>query len=196
MSTAIQSSRIEIPIILVKEYAYCPRIAYYKYFTIWEPPTESMKSPRYTKTWLAKLLRSHGIKGEILTEYPVRSRRLGIYGRVDAVVVSDKELYVVEAKLDSSRAKLRRKAFHHLIQLTAYAMAAEETFHKSIRKSLIIVLSRNDIVEVTITPSLRRTLLNIVNEFKRYVAEQELPPRTVKRSRCRYCFYRKICWMA
>ncbi|MEM1674848.1 MAG: hypothetical protein QXI56_08270 [Candidatus Bathyarchaeia archaeon] len=40
---------------------------------VYEPPTKSMEHPRYTKLYLAKVLRGHGLR--------VRSKSLGVYGR-------------------------------------------------------------------------------------------------------------------
>jgi CRISPR-associated exonuclease Cas4 len=194
MSGATRSSSPMIPIILVKEYAYCPRIAYFKYFTVWEPPTDSMNYAKLVKANLQRLLQSHGIEGTLYTEYPVRSKSLGIYGRVDAVVVADKRVHVVEVKLDTSKSRMKRKAFHHLVQLAAYAIAAEETFHKPLGRAMIAVLSRNKIIEVPVTPRLRKTVVSIVNELRRYIIEQKLPPRTPRRQRCNSCFYRKFCF--
>jgi len=193
MSGATQSSSVEVPIVLIKEYAYCPRIAFYKYFTLWEPPTESMKSPRYTKLHLARLLRSYGLEGDIYMEHPVRSRSLGVYGKVDAVVVDNNKLYVVEVKLDTSKSRLKKRGFHHLLQLAAYTIAAEETFHRPAEKSFIVALLRDEVLEVKIGPNIRRTLTNIVKEMKRYIEQQALPPKTPIKSRCSSCFYRKAC---
>jgi len=78
-----------IPIILVKEYAYCPRQAYLKALTMWEPPTESMRyaKDKASTEKLQEILRSSGFDGELITEVPVKSRKLGIVGRVDAVLI-------------------------------------------------------------------------------------------------------------
>jgi hypothetical protein len=72
-----------IPITLVKEYAYCPRQAYFKALTMWEPPTESMKYAKGINNIekLKEILRSNGFNGELITEVPVKSRKLGIVGK-------------------------------------------------------------------------------------------------------------------
>ena len=184
---------MEIPIILIKEFVYCPRIAYFKYYSVWEPPTESMKFPRYTKTWLARLLRSYGVEGEIIMEHPVKSRKLGIHGRVDAVVVNGRKAHVVEVKLSTSKKRLQRKARHHLMQLMAYVVATEETLRKTIDKAYIAILEREELIEITPRPTLRQELVRIVNEFRTYIEQQRLPPKTPAKARCKNCFYRKAC---
>ena len=193
MNIATQLSSVEIPIVLVKEFAYCPRIAFYKYFTVWEPPTESMKFPQYTKLYLARLLKSYGLEGDIYMEHPVRSKSLGVYGKVDAVVVDNNKLYVVEVKLDTSKSRLKKRGFHHLLQLAAYTIAAEETFHKPVSKSLIAVLSKEEVIETSMSPNIRRTLINVANEMRRYLEQEKLPQKTSLRTRCSHCFYRKVC---
>jgi len=193
VNIATRLSSVEMPIVLVKEFAYCPRIAFYKYFTVWEPPTESMKFPQYTKLHLARILRSYAIEGDIYMEYPVKSKSLGIYGKIDAIIINGNKLYVVEVKLDTSKTRLRKKSFHHLLQLAAYTIAIEETFRKPVDKSLIAVLSRDEIIETRIGPTTRKTLINMVKEMKKYINQQQLPPKTPIKTRCNHCFYKKIC---
>jgi len=193
VNIATQLSSVKIPIVLIKEFAYCPRIAFYKYFTVWEPPTESMKFPQYTKLHLARILRSYAIEGDIYMEHPVRSKSLGVYGKVDAVVIDNNKLYIVEVKLDTSKSRLKKRGFHHLLQLTAYTIAAEETFHMPTEKSFIVVLARGEVLEVKIGPNIRKMLTNIVKEMKKYIEQQTLPPKTPIKSRCNSCFYRKAC---
>ncbi|MEM4862842.1 MAG: CRISPR-associated protein Cas4 [Candidatus Nezhaarchaeales archaeon] len=192
MKGTTPSCSVEVPIVLVKEYAYCPRIAFYKYFTLHEPPTKSMEYLRYTKLYLAKVLRGHGVEGEIFMERLVRSESLGVYGRVDAVVDEGRRVHVVEVKLCTSKAKLRR-SLHLLLQLTAYVVACEETFKKPIGKAMVVVLSTGRVVEVGVTPRLRRMVVDTIKELKRYVEEEKLPPRTPGRAKCYHCFYNKFC---
>ncbi|ADM27736.1 CRISPR-associated protein Cas4 [Ignisphaera aggregans DSM 17230] len=189
----MELSSIEIPIVLIKEYVYCPRIAFYKYFMYWEPPTESMKFARYSKIDILKIVRGYGIDGDIYMEYPVKSRSLGIYGKIDIVIDNGKRVSIAEIKLETSRARLWRKSYHHLIQLTAYTIATEETFHKPIDRTFIVTQIGGEIIEINISPNLRRTTINIVEEFKKYIQQQKPPPKTPMKTRCNHCFYRKIC---
>lgn len=193
MNAITRSYNVEVPIALVKEYAYCPRVAFYMYFTMHEPPTKSMEYPSYTKLYLARVLRRHGVEGDIYMECPVRSSSLGVYGKIDAVVMDEGRVSVVEVKLSTSRAKLREKAFHYLIQLTTYAIACEETFKRSVREAMIVVLSTDAVVKVDVTPRLRKVAIDTINEFKEHIREERLPPRTPKRARCHHCFYSKLC---
>lgn len=193
MRRTTQSCSVEIPIVLVKEYAYCPRMAFYKYFTMWEVPTKSMTYPSYTKLYLVSLLRGHGVKGDVQMECLVRAKSLGIHGKVDAVVVNEGRVYVIEVKLCTSKAKLKEKAFHHLVQVIAYAIACEETFKKPVEKAMIVVLSTERVIELGIKPRFRKLVIDMINEFRRYIEEERLPPRTSRKTKCYNCFYSKFC---
>jgi len=191
---ATQSYRPLIPAVLLKEFAYCPRIAFYKYFSVWEPPTESMRAAKgYSKLDLLRLLRSYEVEGDVYAEYPVCSKLLGVCGRADAIVDCGRWLAVVEVKLDTSKSRLRGKAFHHLIQLTAYVIASEETLRKPVGRAFIAVPSRWELIEVSITPALRQTVARLAEELRRYIEEEKPSPKTPVKSRCMHCFYRGVC---
>jgi len=194
MRGVTQSSRPFIPVVLLKEFVYCPRIAFYKYFSVWEPPTESMRAAKgYSKLDLLKLLRSYGVEGDVYAEHPVCSKLLGVCGRADAVVDCGQRLAVVEVKLDTSKSRLRGKAFHHMVQLVAYVIAAEETLRKPVRRAFIAVPSRWELIEVSITPALRQIAARLAEELRRYIEEEKPPPKTPVKSRCMHCFYREVC---
>ena len=60
-----------LPVTLLREYAWCPRAAFFKIHGLWEPTTWSMAGGRYDAALLEKLLRRHGVEGRLLLlEYP------------------------------------------------------------------------------------------------------------------------------
>jgi CRISPR-associated exonuclease Cas4 len=185
-----------IPIILVKEYAYCPRQAYLKALTMWEPPTESM---RYAKDKantekLQEILRSSGFDGELITEVPVKSRKLGIVGRVDAVLIKRGHAFIVESKISTvSRRGLFTRYNHVLIQAAAYALAVEETMKVTVDGVIIVNPEQGKAIIIKVTPNLRTQVVKLIMELRRHLEEQRMPSKTTNKAKCKACYYSKNC---
>ncbi len=113
----------QLPVTLLREYAWCPRAAFYKIHGLWEPATWSMEAGRYESAVIEELLRRSGYSGRLLLEQSLESRSLGLRGRVDALLVTSDEAIPVEAKKRTGRGK---RYLHHRVQAAAYCIAAEE----------------------------------------------------------------------
>ena len=179
-----------LPVTLLREYAWCPRAAFYKIHGLWEPTTWSMKSGRYEAALIEGLLRRSGLEGRLLLEYPLESRSLGLRGRADAVLVTEEEAAPVEAK---RRTGGRKRYRHHLLQATAYCIAAEETLNKRCTRALIVDVDREKVREVKVTPGLRRLARETAKRLWDLAKLEALPEATPRRRRCSSCFYRSIC---
>ncbi len=183
-----------IPITLVKEYAYCPRIFYYKYFMLNEPLTESMKYPKYTYQEIVALIRSHKIDGEVIMEYPVKSKKLGIIGKIDTIIIHDNRTFsIIEVKTQASKKKLETTHKHIKTQIIAYTIAAEETLHKRINKTYILSLENKKLIEIKIKPWERTELENLTKEIRKILKNQKPPQKTPNKNKCKTCFYKKYC---
>ncbi|MEM0497844.1 MAG: CRISPR-associated protein Cas4 [Acidilobaceae archaeon] len=187
-----------IPVTLIKEYAYCPLIAYYKVFLIVEPPTESMMyaKEKIDRSLVEAKLRGEGVDGEILWSIPVESRRLNIRGIVDLVVVNGFRAKVVEVKLITSRRSLWKRYRHHIVQVVAYAIAVEETLKVVVDEAIIVPLERGGIVRIKLTPPIRNYIFMLVREFEEMVRSAVKPRGTIDKVKCKTCFYKKICSLA
>jgi len=141
---------------------------------------------------LLDLLRREGFEWEQeLWEHPVESRRLGVCGRVDLILVLDGEAVVVEAKL-SIGGRLKRSP-DLVAQVAAYAMAVEESLRLPVRRAIIYSVEENRLYRLAIGPLQRTLALRAVEELWRLLQSPE-PPCTPQRLwRCRVCMYRSVC---
>ncbi len=183
-----------IPVTIVKEYIYCPRQAYFKTHLHYEPPTASM---RYAKDYwkgvnIREVLKANGIEGEVMVEVPLRSGKLGLVGKADAVLINNGELYIIEAKINVSRHSLFTKQTHILAQSLAYGLMAEEAFKRSL-SHLIFINENGSVIKVKVTPWMRTWVLRIIREVKKILENPEPPSPTVNKSRCSACHYAKYC---
>lgn len=197
-SYSLHETQHYLPISMVKEYYWCPMSAYHKLLLWNERSTFSMQAGGLTGEHRAELverLEEAGLKArEMLWEQPVRSRRLGLAGRVDLVAVTPNDtLVVVEAKLHATRRSLQARALHVIAQLAAYTIAAEETLAMPSEKTLVYSIETGRLIEARITPRHRRLVEEAARELRR-ILETGAPPWTrPRRSRCRVCSYRSIC---
>lgn len=123
----------------------------------------------------------------------VESQRLGLRGRIDAVAVCPGEAVPIEIKLRSSPVAVKRFALHHIAQIVAYSIAAEETLKLPVYRALVVSIEPETVFELRITPALREYTYRLSRELRRVIDSEGLPRPTSFRSRCRVCFYRRFC---
>ena len=188
-----------LPIVLVKDYYYCPVQAWIKLNLYPERPTQSMMAGGLDGRGRAELLeRLEGYMGarglqpvEMLWEHEVRSCRLGLHGRADLIVVlGDETLLVVEAKLSLPP---RRRRLPVLAQLAAYTIAAEETLARPARAALLYTLEQNRLHEVAVGPGLRRLVEEAAKNLHSLTGNPQPPPARIPAWRCTACSYKTIC---
>ncbi len=178
---------------LLKEFAWCPRIAFLKSVSIMEPETPSMRWGKEQIKSVIQIIKGLARDAEILMEVYVRSWKLGVVGVVDVVALSNNTAIVFEIKSSVSPKKLWSKYIHHVVQLTAYAISVEETLHRYVDEAYIIGINNGSTVRIRITPQLRTYVSRLASELRWYLNKELLPPPTPLKSRCRECFYRKMC---
>lgn len=122
----------------------------------------------------------------------VASRRLGLWGVADALLVSGRLVKAVEAKALTgvSRRALRGRLRHVLAQAVAYGMCAEEGLGLTLVG--VVVVGSGGAVEERVTPSLRRYVESLAAGLRRMV-ELEEAPSPLRGPRCSYCCYSDLC---
>ncbi len=128
----------------------------------------------------------------LLRSVRVRSKRLGIIGVIDAVLLAQNEAIPIEAKLKASRRGLYGRQKHILAQLVAYSIAVEETLKKTVRKAAVISIEDNRAILIQLRPWMRQWIENLVEELRRNL-EKPKPPEPTNTTRCRACGLRRIC---
>jgi CRISPR-associated protein Cas4 len=176
-----------LPIVLVKEYLWCPAYAWLS----WNGPP--LRAPphveaEYTLHPLeaASLARALGHPGHMVAEARVSSPRLRVYGRVD---------YLVEPAGGRPGAVLEVKArgawgggAHQEAQAALYALAAEDQYGEPFEAYIVSQL------EVRRVPREARALaLRALRRLRRALAQPTPPRPPHDLTRCRSCAYRRWC---
>ncbi|MEM1873850.1 MAG: CRISPR-associated protein Cas4, partial [Acidilobaceae archaeon] len=122
-----------------------------------------------------------------------KSRKLGVHGVVDLVVLNGSRAKAVEVKLQTSRRGLWKRLRHHLVQAAAYAIAVEETLRVVVDEAIVIGLEKGGAARVKTTPAVRSYVAAVAEEVRRLAQSETRPRPTAERAKCRACFYRKVC---
>lgn len=136
-------------------------------------------------------LKSYGlIEGKRYFNYPIHSERLGLSGKLDLLIESnkgDQPVYPVEMKytLRGIRANVK-------YQLGAYALLLEEKYGVPIHEGFIYIIPTKTAHKITITEEMKNYVVKAISAIHNIVEKEHFPePRS--RRRCHDCEFRKFC---
>lgn len=188
----------------LKQYAYCPRIPFYRYcLPRIRPLTYSMREgiashTEETAREARRSLRAYGLEsGERLFDLLLRSQSLRLVGRLDLAIrhtsqdtspSATPEAVIVDYKLTRDPAR-----GHYQLQLAAYALLLEEHWQLPVRRGFIYHIPLRRAEEVPITTHLRRRVTQAVAAIHDIVREEHMPPPPTNRARCLSCEFRRFC---
>ena len=183
----------------LKQFAYCPRIVYYRYcLDRVQPVTYKMTAgigaqDRVEALEERRSLRAFGVQeGKRHFNVSVSSNRLGASGQIDLVVETGsgagRRLIPVDFKLSR-----REPGRHFKLQLACYALLLEETWDAPVEEGYIHLIPTRKSVGVKMTTRLRRDAQRQMAEIRELIRAERMPEPTARRSRCVDCEYRRFC---
>ncbi len=131
VSLDLDENRWAVDVSDLKQYAYCPRVVYYRYrFPDFRPETYKMEAGRVAhrqvmKRWKRRLPRGLPA-GEVRWEVPLYSPERRLAGRVDLLILTEDEAIVVDFKQG------RRVRPNWKDQLAAYALLVEDVLGREV----------------------------------------------------------------
>ena len=177
----MQLYKHKINITILKEYEYCPRLAWLEYNTIYkEPPTPSMNAAKVDLEAIAKEL---NLPKPALYEKELCNTEYNVCGKPDIIAGRDKKV-VVEVKA------FQRKQLNHFIkQARAYAWLVQTTIGKVWKYALYI---NGKTLTWSYTIWDHREIEAIIKKVMRTLSNPK-PPKGVNDGRCSYCYFKNIC---
>jgi CRISPR-associated exonuclease Cas4 len=179
----------------LKQWAYCRRIPFYRHVLPVRPaPTYKMQRGKDVQAAVEALERRRGFRAYAVREGERRfgvwlhSPRLGVSGKLDLVILTPDACYPVDFK--DTEGGVRR---NHRVQLAAYALLAEEAFGRPAPEAFVYVVPVNEVVPVSLSEEDRTEVVRAVEDLRRAIAEERMPPPTAVRARCVICEYRNFC---
>ena len=189
------AGEVELTVTDLKQWAYCPRIPFYRYvLPVEHVGTYKMARGKAVQPALEALerrrrLREYGLgEGERLFGISLHSEELHLTGKLDLLIVTASACFPVDFK--DTEGGVRR---NHHVQLAAYALLAEEAFHKPAREAFVYLVPTDDIVRIPIAPSDCAEVLTALAAIRQMITTEEFPDPTPVRARCTACEYRNYC---
>lgn len=179
----------------LKQFAYCERIVFYQYaMPVQRKPTFKMEHGKLSEEQIQRLeqrrkLREYGLaEGTRHFQVWLQSPRLGLSGRLDLLIITARHSFPVDFK--ETLGPVHR---NHRVQLCAYALVVEEAMQRSVPSGFIYRIPRDDVLKVDITAELRAHTERLIEEIRRMIETEHMPPPTSVRARCTDCEYRNYC---
>jgi CRISPR-associated exonuclease Cas4 len=121
---------------------------------------------------------------------PLTSLRYGLIGKPDYLVRLAKGIVPIEVK--SCRAPASGRPYEgHLFQLAAYCLLVEDVVGAHVPHGLVNYEDCS--IQVDFTPSLRASLLELLNEMRAAKGGEELHIDHNRPGKCRSCGFRTVC---
>ncbi len=183
----------------LKQWAYCPRVVYYAHCLpdvrpiTWNMKAGEQAGRRAEEREIRRSLRRYGLQ-QAHREFRLylASARLGLRGIADLVLfVGEKgqedELIPVDYKLS------HKAEAHTRLQVAAYALLLEETYGVKVQRGFLYLIPRRQAVEVRLTASLRRKVLETLEAMQAMLWSERMPPKTARNAQCAVCEFRRFC---
>jgi CRISPR-associated exonuclease Cas4 len=197
----IEMSQWLLEVTDLKQYTCCPRIVFYRYCLPKIRPVtylmeEGIRShEEEDDREERRSLRAYGLtQGERYSHLSIQSTTLSLTGRIDLAIAlparsaPDAEGVVVEYKLSEMKA-----GAHFKLQLAAYAMLLEEEWQMPVKQAFLYSIPLRKAEQIAITPSLRKKVLPTIEQIKKMIDSERMPPPPATQYRCVTCEFRRFC---
>src|SRR5690554_454627 len=179
----------------IKQYIYCPRIIYFTYCQPIDKKTIfKMEYGREIHDVVDVLEKRRTLKrynlegGEKLFKQKFFSERLGLSGKLDMLVKTEKGMIPIEMKYTQ-----RKPGLNHKYQLAAYMLLLEDVYNSNIRSGIIHIIPDKSSYHYKNTDGLRDRVKEIIEEIRNMVVKERFPDKCQGWRRCKDCEYRNYC---
>jgi len=183
----------EIPISLMRQYYFCPRIIYFTEvmgIKPFEPVWVRMGSENHNKQeklFHRRVIGRFGIEeAEYLYNVRLFSPAYGINGICDLVLSGDTFVYPVEIKTG----KIHKG---HFAQIAGYAVCLEEKYGKKADKGFISQGSKGKVTCINIDLDMKNLLKECLKAIREIIDSQVMPDSSASIHQCGQCEFLNFC---
>lgn len=185
----------KIPIHLIRQYLFCPRVVYY---------LEVLNIPKQTPLWVSEGEEFHKsisklLKRRTLSKFGVKSalfeenvslayKDYRFYGICDGLIFTDVNIIPIEMKLHGTKPTYSQK-----MQLVAYGILAEKIYEKEFNIGFILYEKRSKNIPLNIIEDDKRNLLKIVDDIIFLIEKGLLPNSSADEKKCLQCEFENYC---
>jgi len=185
-----------IPISLIRQYVFCPRIVYYNLLTNIKPiyPRHISLGEDYHKLQEAlsknrKFIKLNIDYKDIILDTYIENEDLNLCGKLDLLLICDDEIIPIEFKWTDNK----KPSYSHILQLYGYGLIASKEYEKNFTKSMIVYSNNMKIFNINITDKIKDDFFKIVKSIENIVKESILPNSNADDIKCSQCEYLNFC---
>lgn len=186
-----------LPVSMLRQYSFCPRIPFLYLAREIDPPKGTWVKQGMSYHQIQEILSKRrnlsrfGLTGEFKLSSEVRlySERLKLHGICDGIIETNDTLFPLEYKLQEKLTK----STGAVIQLVAYAMLIEEKYNKKISCGFILYGSKGKTHEVLIDSITRKQVTTIINRIEQDCSMGLLPNTSASERQCSQCEFSNFC---
>lgn len=185
-----------IPVSLIRQYHFCPRIVYFALLTDIKPIYPQHVAFGLAYHEVQERLSKHrkfkklGIEiEEILLNQFLEDTQLGIYGKVDLALLTPDEIVPVEFKYIQAK----KPSYAHILQLYGYGRLLEVACKKPVKRLVIIHSNNVKLFNIEVTSKIEDDFLKTVTKIKTIVDNAILPDSSASDAKCLQCEYLNFC---
>lgn len=188
-------STYKIPVHLIRQYLFCPRVVYF---------LEVLNIPKQTPIWVSEGEEFHKsisrlLKRRTLTKFDVDAALyensvalshadFRFYGVCDGLIFTTSSIIPIEMKLHGDKPSYSQK-----MQLVAYGMLAEKIHGKKFDLGFVLFEKKSKNIPLKITEDDKLNLLKIVDEIVLLIEEGLLPNSSADEKKCLQCEFENYC---
>ncbi len=185
-----------IPINLIRQYHFCPRIVYFSLLTNIKPiyPRHVALGVEYHKLQ-EKLSKNRKFKkldikfNEVVLDKYIENEKLNICGIVDIALISPDEIVPVEFKDILSK----KPTYSHILQLYGYGLLLSLKYDKKFHQAYISYSNNMKLHKITITTDMKDDFDKTIKNIQNIIDNDVLPHSSAGSSKCSQCEYINYC---
>lgn len=185
-----------IPINLIRQFHFCPRIVYYSLLTNIKPiyPKHVELGLKYHEIQ-EKLSKNRKFKKlkinyeNIVLNKFLEDSKLGIYGKADLALIAKDEVVPIEFKF----IKPKKPSYSHILQLFGYGYLFKQYYNKEFKRMVIIYSNNIKVFNIEATEKHKEDFIKTVEEIKKIANSSVLPDSSANEAKCLQCEYLNFC---
>lgn len=185
-----------IPVNLVRQFIFCPRIVYFNLLSNIKPvfPLHVYQGNLYhgkqdSLFSIRDFTKLHIEYNEKINNIYIEDENLNLCGIVDTCFICDDEVVVVEYK-NTCKGRI---SYSHKMQLTAYSLLLSSKYNKRCNRGIIIYGNNLKYHEVNIGKNDIDNLYNILFKIDDLVKKAIFPDSSAGEKQCLQCEYLNYC---
>ena len=184
-----------LPISLIRQYLFCPRIPYYQELMQLNPnrPIWVNQGNEYhekqQRLFKDRTLKRFGLnQAQMHFKQELLSEKLGIHGIADCILTSSDKIYPVEFKLYGNKPSKSQ-----IYQTIAYGLVAAESQQKQFDTAFILFEKKGKTHKITVTHQQKQKVIKTIKQIKHMLKSGNKPDSSASQQQCTQCEYINYC---